>query len=53
MDLEGIVLNEVSQRKTNTLGPHLYVESNKTEVKSNRKTRFEVSRGIRGGRSKA
>ena len=27
MDLEIIILSEVSQRKTNTIGYHLYVES--------------------------
>ena len=29
MDLEGIVLSEISQRKTNTVWYHLYVESKK------------------------
>ena len=30
MDLEGIMLREISQGKTNTIGFHLYVESKKT-----------------------
>ena len=29
MDLEGIMLSEISQRKTNTICYHLYVESKK------------------------
>ena len=29
MDLEGIMLSEVNQRKTNTICFHLYVESKK------------------------
>ena len=29
MDLEGIMLSEISQRKTNTVRFHLYVESKK------------------------
>ena len=29
MDLEGIMLSEMSQRKTNTVWSHLYVESKK------------------------
>ena len=29
LDLEGIMLNEVSQRKTNTIRYHLYAESKK------------------------
>ena len=29
MDLEGIMLSEISQRKTNAVGCHLYVESKK------------------------
>ena len=28
MDIEGIMLSEIRQRKTNTIGYHLYVESN-------------------------
>ena len=36
MDLKGIMLSEISQRKTNILWPHLYVESkNKTETPQN------------------
>ena len=30
MDLEGIMLSEIRQRKTNTVCYHLYVESKKT-----------------------
>ena len=29
MDLEGVMLSEISQRKTNTVQYHLYVESKK------------------------
>ena len=29
MDLEGIMLSEISQRKTDTVGYHLHVESKK------------------------
>ena len=32
MDLEGIMLREVSQRKKNTICSHLYVESKKAEI---------------------
>ena len=43
MDLEGIMLSEISQKKTNTVWHHLYVESKKynklvTITKSNRLT---------------
>ena len=31
MDLEGIMLSEISQRKTNTVWSHLYVESKKKQ----------------------
>ena len=31
MDLENIMLSEISQRKTNTIWFHLYVESKKTK----------------------
>ena len=31
MDLEGIMLSGISQRKTNTIWYHLYVESKKTK----------------------
>lgn len=41
MDLEGIMTSKISQRKTNTEWPHLYVESQKqkteTETKIHRK----------------
>ena len=32
MDLEGIMLSEISQRKTNTVRFHLYVESKKQNI---------------------
>ena len=43
MDLEGIMLSEISQKKTNTVWHHLYAESKKynklvTITKSNRLT---------------
>ena len=31
MDLEGIMLSEITQRKTNTVWSHLYVESEKNK----------------------
>ena len=37
-DLEGITLNEISQRKTNTIGFHLYVES-KTKQNTTQQSR--------------
>ena len=33
MDLKGIMLSEISQRKTNTEWSHLYVKSTKAELK--------------------
>ena len=36
MELEGIMLSEVSQRKTDTLGSHLCVESEKRKTHRNR-----------------
>ena len=35
MDLEGIMLSEVTQRKTNTVWYHLYVESKKHDELTN------------------
>ena len=35
MDLEGIMLSEISQRKTNTVWYHLYVESKKYNKQMN------------------
>ena len=32
MDLEGIILSEISQRKTNTIHYHFYVESKKKQL---------------------
>ena len=39
MNLEGIMLNEISQRKTNTVWYHLYVKSKKIQqcTESNKK----------------
>lgn len=34
MDLEGIMLGEVRQKKTNTVSFHLYMESKKTKTKT-------------------
>ena len=34
MDLEDIMLSERSQGKTNTVGPHLYVESKQQKTKT-------------------
>lgn len=42
MDLEGIMLSELSQRKTNTVGHPLYVEPQKDKF---RKNRVVVTRG--------
>lgn len=58
MDLEGIMINEISQIKTNTLGFHLFVESeNKTSeqitIERNRYINMEnklvVAKGGLGG----
>ena len=32
IDLDGIMLGEISQRKTNTVCPHLYMESKNIEL---------------------
>ena len=32
MELEGTMLSEISQRKTDTVLPHLYVESEKSQT---------------------
>lgn len=40
MDLEGIMLSEISQRKTNTVSPHLSVES-KTNQKNQNQTHIQ------------
>ena len=55
MDLEGIILSEISQTKTNTRLFHLYVESKKQKMnKQNRnrlidtENKLVVSRGERG-----
>ena len=37
MDLEGIMLNEISQRKTNIIRFHLYVESKRSEQQKKQK----------------
>ena len=38
MDLEGIMLNEISQRKTNTILFQLYIESEKKKKNKYKKT---------------
>ena len=39
MDLEGIMLSEINQRKINTLWSHLFVESTKIkQIKQNKNT---------------
>ena len=50
MELEGIMLSEISQRKTNTVWHHLYVESRKynkpvntTKKKQTRRSREQTS----------
>ena len=48
MDIEGIVLNEISQIKTNTMWFHLYVES-KNKEKVNKENKWLGARG-EGGR---
>ena len=52
MDLEGIMLSEVSQRKANTVYSHLYMESttseyNKKEVDSHIENKLMVTCGER------
>ena len=60
MDLEMIILSEVSQRKMNTTWNHLYMESKKNEkdtnefiyrmeVDSDIKNKFVVTKGDRWG----
>ena len=50
MDLEGIMLSEISQRRTNTIGHHLYVGSinynklvNITKKKQTQRYREQIS----------
>ena len=42
MDLEGIMLSEISQRKTNTVSSHLYADSKVKHIKR------ELSGGYQG-----
>ena len=43
MDFEGIMLSEISQRKTNTVRSHLYVESkNKKQTKNPHRYREQI-----------
>ena len=51
IDLEGIMLNKISQRKTNIIRSHLYVESKKHPKPKLRDTedRLVVARGGRVG----
>ena len=44
MDLEGVMLSEISQRKTNTVCSHLYAESKKSELREV-ESRMMVARG--------
>ena len=44
MDLESIMLRELSQGKTNTLCYHLYVESKKKQTNIYNKTEIEIQR---------
>ena len=50
MNLQGIMLNKISQAKTNAIRCHLYVESkNKTEkLNIDTENRLVVARGGRG-----
>ena len=41
MQLEIIILSEVSQRKTNIIWYHLYMESNKNDTKQKKTHRFQ------------
>ena len=51
MDLEGIVLSEVSQRKTNTVWSHLCVESKNKQANKNtlHQTHKKITLMINGG----
>ena len=49
MDLEGIMLSEIRQRKTNTVWSHLYAESKKNMKLIEKEIRFVVTRGGGGG----
>ena len=41
MDLKGIILSEIYQRKTNTVCFHLYVESKTKEMSKYNKTKID------------
>ena len=45
MDLEGIMLSEISQTKTNTLLYYLYVESKKAKLVKT-ESRMVITRGL-------
>ena len=54
MDLEGIMLSEDRQRKTNTVQFHLHVESNKTNKQNRNRPRdienkLMVAKGVGDG----
>ena len=49
MDLEDILLNEIIQRKTNTLWSHLHAESKKTKFIETETTSLVIVRGRDGG----
>ena len=47
IDLKGIMLSEISQRKTNTIWYHLYVESEKVKyMKTESKMVFTIAGGV-------
>lgn len=50
MDLKGILISEVRQRKTNTICFHLYMESKKVKEKQTRRTGEPTSNYQRGER---
>ena len=41
MDLEGIKLSEISQRKTNTISFHLHVESKNSSITPNKQNKTD------------
>lgn len=43
IDLVGIMLSEISDRKTNTIGVHLYVESKKRKTKQNKNPKEQTN----------
>ena len=49
LDLEGIVLSEINQRKTNTVYSHFYVKSNKQVKLIETEGRMVVARAMEWG----